>query len=527
MKSAYFQIRRLEFWFLLVFVAACMLHFIHFFFRTSMWFDELTCALNVRDHSFIELATQPLDYNQIAPVGFLLLEKLAATMLGVNDLAFRFFPFLFSIASLILFGATARRFFEGITALAAFTLCAGSVGVLFYGAEAKQYAGDIAASLFIVWSAIKLCDSEPEKSAIFLYTLGGMIAILCSFPAACIAFISLSVVLLQLMRRRIFCSWPPFLFIATGWGTASFLLMLYAWMVMQSESHVAMNDYWSRGFIPAGNVFVSLRWIVSRMNRELNFFLTTWMAYSYPFVKVVSLLLMILSIPGIVYLVRKYTWIVAILFSPLLTAILLSAFKVLPFDTRVAVYATWPLVFSGMSGIVALGDWLPRLVTQRVVAALGMTIACPILLITIFIPSEQPPFNAQPMQLVLRDLKSRTHPDDVIFVYFKSRHALNFYGEAEGISDYKVGGNYPDAETHLRQLDSLKGSKRVWFVYSQWTPQQPFPDTIKSYLGNVIGKEIDRIADPHGGMEDLEAAAYLYDLTTARDEDPATHFLTR
>lgn len=50
-------------------------------------------------------------------------------------------------------------------------------------------------------------------------------------------------------------------------------------------------------------------------------------------------------------------------------------------------------------------------------------------------------------------------------------------------------------------------------MYSQWTEKQTFPDSIKTYLGKVIGKEIGKIPDPHGGTEAQEAAAYLYDLT--------------
>ena len=98
-------------------------------------------------------------------------------------------------------------------------------------------------------------------------------------------------------------------------------------------------------------------------------------------------------------------------------------------------------------------------------------------------------------------------------MYFKARHALNFYGAREGITQYKVGSNYDNIEQHLRQLDSLKGNKRVWFFFSQWTEKQPFPDSIKTYLGTVIGKEVRKIPDPYDGGEDLEASAHLYDLS--------------
>jgi hypothetical protein len=161
----------------------------------------------------------------------------------------------------------------------------------------------------------------------------------------------------------------------------------------------------------------------------------------YPSIQFISLLLLIFSVPGIIYLSKKYKWCMLILFAPLITALLLSIFRLLPFDSRVAVYATWPLLFSGIAGIQALQQWIPRTFPVALSAAVSLTIALPILLITIFSPTERPPFNSQPTQLVLHELKKQWQPGDLLFVYFKTRHALNFYGSKEGISNYKVGSN--------------------------------------------------------------------------------------
>ena len=80
----------------------------------------------------------------------------------------------------------------------------------------------------------------------------------------------------------------------------------------------------------------------------------------YPSIKFISLVLLILSVPGIIYLGKKYRALILILFTPLITALLLSLFRVLPFDSRIAVYGTWPLVFSGIAGIQAIQQWIPR-----------------------------------------------------------------------------------------------------------------------------------------------------------------------
>jgi hypothetical protein len=144
---------------------------------------------------------------------------------------------------------------------------------------------------------------------------------------------------------------------------------------------------------------------------------------------------------------------------------------------------------------------------------LCLMIAMPIVIITFAIPSERPPFNAQSAQPLLKELKKQLQPGDRLYVYYRARHAMNFYGPEEGITDYIVGGDYKNIVPYLRELDLLKGSKRVWFFFTQWVPPKPYPDSMKTYLGKVIGKEIGKIPDPDGNVEDMEVAAHLYDLS--------------
>ena len=505
--------RHINFWIALVFIAAIVLRSTHFIFRTSMWFDELTSSINVMDKSFYQLATESLDNNQVAPVGFLLLQKLATVLFGLNDHAYRFFPFIFSLISILLFYKIGNQFFKGIALLCVFTLCACSSSQIFYGGEAKQYAGDAAAALFIVWSSLQLLQPAIKKSTLWLIALGGFIFILCSLPAVVIAPIALLVVFVKLLKKQISLSKQNFFLIAASWAFACLLLVLYAKFIISHTVQDAMGSYWSRGFLPLSNFIDTLTWLPLKLYDELAFFLSFWMPSVTPQIKYVALALLLLSVPGIIYLIKNYKLLTLILFSPLITAVLLAAFRILPFEARVVVYATWPLVFSGFAGIEVLKQWLPRLFPNAITIAISLCIAFPVLLRLIIIPEERPPFNAQPSQLVLHELKKQWQPGDILFVYFKARHALKFYGPKEGITDYRVGGNYKTIEQHLRQLDSLRGNKRIWFFFSQWTERQPFPDSIKTYLGTVIGKEIGKIPDPHGGTEDLEAAAYLYDLS--------------
>ena len=512
-RSNLLNLRHANFWLLLVLITGIILRSIHFFGRSSMWFDELTCALNIQTHSYFQLATQSLDYNQVAPVGFLLFEKFATSLFGENDFAFRFFPWLWSLVSVLLFLKIAKHFLQGFVLIAAFMLFAYSVTQWFYGGEAKQYAGDVTAALFLVWSGLQMMKEEIKRSTALLIAGGGFLAIISSLPAVVIAPFLLVILFALLLKNQITISKQYFFSIAFLWVVSCAWGAWYAQIIISETVQDAMTGYWNRGFAPLHNVSNYFQWIHVTLAKELSYFLTAWMQFTVPQITLIAKVLLLLSIPGTIFLVRKHSIATLLLFSPVLIAIFLATARILPFDGRVAIYASWSIIISGIAGISAFQYWLPLLFRPVIAIAVSMIIALPIILLTIVLPSERPPFNAQSSQPVLRKLKKQLQPGDILYVYFKARHALKFYGPKEGVNNYVIGNSYDSIVPFLREVDKFKGNKRVWFVFSQWTPKQPFPDSIKAYLGNVIGKEISKISDPDGNVEDLEVAAHLYDLS--------------
>src|SRR2546425_11946082 len=74
----------------------------------SFWLDESFLSINVIEKPFTKLFG-PLQFNQAAPPGFLLVERLATDVFGRSEYVFRAFPLACGLVSIFLFVRLARR----------------------------------------------------------------------------------------------------------------------------------------------------------------------------------------------------------------------------------------------------------------------------------------------------------------------------------------------------------------------------------------------------------------------------------
>ena len=76
-----------------ILIAGLLLRLLHYLNNRSLWLDEAKLARNILDRGPIELLT-PLEYNQGAPILFLLLVDATTALLGSSELALRLVPLL-------------------------------------------------------------------------------------------------------------------------------------------------------------------------------------------------------------------------------------------------------------------------------------------------------------------------------------------------------------------------------------------------------------------------------------------------
>lgn len=160
-------------------IAVRLAYYVH---NPSVSTDEADLALNLMHRSYAGLF-QRLDFNQAAPPGFLVLQKLAVDLFGSSPYALRLVPLLAGTAACVLVHPVTARIAGRAAATIALALFAVSAPLVSYSLTNKQYAVDVAVALALLALMLAIRDRLDTNRAAVL-ALGGAAAVLLSHPAA-------------------------------------------------------------------------------------------------------------------------------------------------------------------------------------------------------------------------------------------------------------------------------------------------------------------------------------------------------
>jgi len=214
-----------------------------------MWLDELAIAINVSERNLAELLLRPLDLNQVAPPGFLALEKLGGLLLGHDEAGLRLFPWLASLASLFLFWRVAMRCTSGVTLAAGLLAFAASPALVWYAGNAKQYSGDVSVTLLLLLLALQVDEDRWSAREAALWGLVGGAAILASQPAVLVG----AGLVVVLVARRLHSQkpLPPVLALGGGWAIGAAVVTAASLLVVSTKVRDSMTGTWDNSFMPA------------------------------------------------------------------------------------------------------------------------------------------------------------------------------------------------------------------------------------------------------------------------------------
>jgi hypothetical protein len=315
--------------FYIVILIGISLSLYQFFFNRSLWIDEAALALNIINRDFGGLLN-PLDYKQVAPIGFLYIEKLMTIIVGKNEFALRLFPLFSHFASIILLYIVTMRLSKNRTiSLLAVALFSIDFILIRYATEVKQYSSDVLISLIIVYSTISL--SFRDRRSIVIYSLVGAISIW--FSNASIVILAVSALYISytnIYRDREYKIGVAFVI----WGL-SFIIYYYLF-ILDHPSSQFMKSYWKAAFLPTDPLshnfyhflYIKIESILRYILRISGYWVIPWS----------------ITILGIVLLVKsRKIKIVYFAIMPIVIHLFLSSQKLYPFETRLLLY-TSPLL---------------------------------------------------------------------------------------------------------------------------------------------------------------------------------------
>lgn len=422
----------------------------------GQWLDEIAVSRNILERSLWELLTQPLAYDQSAPRGFLLVQKLAVTLLGPSDAALRLFPFVSSVVSLLVFWRLCERVLIGVGTTVAVALMATAGPLVVYSGQVKQYSTDVAVAMILFVVSLDLLERGTSPHRTLWAALAGGLGVWFSQPAVLLLG-ALGLVLLLRRGREADGRGQLFGLLAV-WGVSAALATLAGLASVTPATKVYLHLFWARSFPPPSiqEALASL-WPLSSLARLLGS--GGQASLNYPLVWLYVGLVFV----GWWDLWRRRPAAAALLVTPVILGVIAAITRQYPFGDRVLLY----LLPVFLLGIADAAEWLHNAAAPR----LGVWAALPAVALTAggLLPMAKmpPPYSVEDVRPALAYLAKKRQPGDRIYVYYGAVVGFTYYADRHGLqpADYTVGGCHRgDSRRYLEELDTLRGERRVWYV---------------------------------------------------------------
>jgi len=475
---------------------------------TSLLLDEIALVRGIVDSDLVPLLTQPLPFDQVAPKGFLLMQKLAVLAFGPSDYVHRLLPFLCSMVGLCVFWRLSTLILPGTGALVAMLLYATATPLVVFGGQAKQYSTDVCVALLLTLLAHRLISQKPTTRETWLAAIGGAALLWLSQPAVLVAA-GLAVPIALWMRADSQGARLRNIATVTGaWGLSAAMVTGAGLASMRPSTRDYLHVYWASGF-PPDSLLEAVRIEWPWNNIKLLFdFIPAGLAYPWPafYATMAALGLLVLWVqqrPAAVLLV-----------SPMLVAIGAAVARQYPFSDRLILFLT-PSMILAIGALIAAGHGLVGRYSMPAAAVIALGLTAPALYPVVSTP---PPYRIEHVKAVLAHLQDNREATDAIYVYYGAAPAVSVYDAAFGLSraEYAVGGCHRgESHRYLEELDNFRGNARVWLVLTHSLPIYREREDMLAYL-DAIGTQKERVivASHAVGPARAPAEVYRYDLST-------------
>ena len=485
-----------------------------YFSNVSLWLDELLVSRNVLGLPLSHLLTKPLLLDQVAPRGFLLLEKLAVMALGRNELALRCFPFLCAVASVFLFHRLANRALGGWGAVIALASFAIGIPFIQYGVEVKQYIFDATAAILLLYLALTLHDPATTTRRLVLTGLAAFVIIW---------FSQASVVVMGGIGAALAVEWllgrdrraaRALLITIPFWAVAALVAVLAGLRSMNPSTREFMADFWGTGFMPLPFTLTgTLSWL---WKQSLSVFTDpTLLQYRVP------LVFAAFSVLGVVSLWRTRRDVALVLLGPFALAVVAAVAHQYPLRGRLMFYLLPSVLLAVAAGVEQLRRWAAALSRPLGAVVAAAALAPP----AIAFAKGHPPYEIENNRAIYAYLQQKRQPGDIVHIFPLLRIGALYYGERYGLRPGEWRTSVCDrneTRAFLRDIDQYRGVPRLWVVTGGSRPYRSARSAVRNYLG-TIGVKRDSLVTRSLTRDDVSLELYdLSDSVRLRSADAET-----
>jgi 4-amino-4-deoxy-L-arabinose transferase-like glycosyltransferase len=293
------------------------------------WLDEGSLLESIRRVQIFNFSG-PLHNDQLAPFGFLIIERALVGLLGDSRYVMRLFPLWCGLASLCLFRSLASRCLNARSALLALAFFTFSDDIVYYSSELKPYSLDVLFAVAITLGAVRLLESPVQTRELLALVLLVVLAPWFSFPSAFFVGGCGLVLLWDRTRRCQMRELSLLLGVAVCW-LCSFVAAYRASHALLGPS-TSMYIFWGFAFLPAPPH--NLNELFRFASILLEFFVNPLYLLA-PFMPRLAVAVpILLAMAGAVVIHRRNNLHFLMLTLPVLLALLAAAVQKYPFHGR-------------------------------------------------------------------------------------------------------------------------------------------------------------------------------------------------
>jgi hypothetical protein len=474
---------------LLVIFIGITLSLIQFLYNRSIWFDEAMLSLNIINRNYVELL-KPLDHLQVAPIGFLWVEKFFSLLIVNSEYGLRIFPLLCFWASIYFFYKITIAVSKNhkITLLAVSLFCLNA-SLLYYSSEVKQYMLDVFICLLLYFFLLK--EYKNNSNRYILLAFFGSISVFLSN----ISVILLFTIALYLANQQSKKSKPNYLSLIILFISWAITFGFYYFRFIHNHPNKnGMLSYWGNSFMPL-NIFDITFW-------DFCFYKTKMVFGSLLSFGIAGLLPFIFFIIGLYKLIKdKHRKILFLLLFPTLLQLTLSAFKLYPFDLRLVLYQAGFYMIITSTGVLYIVNLSIQKTKQTWIYLLPLifpVIVCATLLKNY--PAKEEEIK-QSVQFISKNIK----PNETIYVYYGAIRAFEYYTQTGKINVKNpiiFGNGYRGS--NQKYVEEIKNNKqKCWILFSH----------IFDNENKYITTSLDSIYKKDLSYKAYGSEAYLYDMS--------------